>query len=154
MQGLLTANEFISPTKACTPGLGCTCWGVGVAQAAGVGGARHLPGRRQGGKMFARESLRLPLLGMNADLMCKYVDLSRLLAAGVRIWDAYGGQAGGEPVRLDEHDQFAGEDELFEESLRVRRAGVGVAPEEQVFKMDAIFNAGWRLASHLKQLKS
>ena len=142
MQGLLTANEFISRDEGLHAGFGVHLMKESGLPRLGESVVHDIfRGAVKVEKMFARESLRLPLLGMNADLMCQYVDFVAdywLQACG------YGTLMGDKPA-VNPFDwmnmiSLQGKTNFFEKRVsEYAKAGVGVAPEEQVFKMDADF---------------
>ena len=73
-------------------------------------------------KEFVRDALPLHLVGMNAELMCQYIEFvaDRLLSQ-LRAPQALRRR---QPVRLDGHDFAAGQDQLFREArLRVPEGG-------------------------------
>ena len=141
MQGLLTANEFISRDE----GLHAR-FGVHLLKESGISRLEEavvhdiFRGAVKVEKMFARESLKLPLLGMNADLMCQYVDFVAdywLQACG---YGMLGDKASVNPFDWMNLISLQGKTNFFEKRVsEYAKAGVGVAPEDQEFKMDADF---------------
>ena len=141
MQGLLTANEFISRDEGLHAGFGVHLLRESGIPTLGEAVVHDIfRGAVKVEKMFARESLRLPLLGMNADLMCQYVDFVAdywLQACGYKM---LGDKAAVNPFDWMNLISLQGKTNFFEKRVsEYAKAGVGVAPEEQVFKMDADF---------------
>lgn len=138
MPGLSFSNELISRDEGMHCDFACLLFSMLVHKPTNARVIEIVGTAVECEKEFVSEALPVELIGMNSGLMCQYIEFcaDRLLAA-LGVPKQYNVE---NPFDWMELISLAGKTNFFEKRVsEYNKAGVGVAPEEMVFTLDADF---------------